>query len=46
MHLLHRATAQEKLEGLSFRCGIVYDQALLIARRLGIPLNELMWEPN
>ncbi|KAL5521206.1 hypothetical protein ACEPAG_9129 [Sanghuangporus baumii] len=46
MHLLHRATAQEKLEGVSFRCGIGYDQALLVARRLEIPLNELMWEPN
>ncbi|EJD07730.1 uncharacterized protein FOMMEDRAFT_144006 [Fomitiporia mediterranea MF3/22] len=46
MHLLHHSTAQEKLDAPTYRCGIGYDQALSLARKLGIPLTDLLWEPN
>lgn len=43
---IHRATAQDKLESLSYRCGLAFEQVLVLARKLGIPVNDLMWEPN
>ncbi|THH05550.1 hypothetical protein EW145_g4711 [Phellinidium pouzarii] len=46
LRVLHRATVQDKLEVASFKCGIEYDQALLLARKVGVPLNDLLWERN
>jgi len=46
MRLLHRTSPSDKLDGPPmFKCGISYDVALALARRLDVPLNDLMWEP-
>ncbi|KLO12301.1 hypothetical protein SCHPADRAFT_424202 [Schizopora paradoxa] len=44
-HLLHRTTAPERFDSMQFKCGITQEQGLALARRLGIPLAELMWDP-
>ncbi|KAH8107296.1 origin recognition complex subunit 5 C-terminus-domain-containing protein, partial [Phellopilus nigrolimitatus] len=46
LRVLYRTTPQERIEASSFKCGIGYEQALSLARKLGMPLIELMWEPN
>ncbi|KAI5117604.1 hypothetical protein M0805_006717 [Coniferiporia weirii] len=46
LRLLHRGTVHDKLDTPVFKCGIGYDQALSLARKLSIPLNELLWEPS
>ena len=46
MHLLHRTSPPDRVEMTPvFKCGIGYDAALTLARDVGIPLNDLMWEP-
>ena len=46
MHLLHRTSPADRLEmAPMFRCGIGYDAALALARDVGVPLNDLVWEP-
>ncbi|KZT08181.1 uncharacterized protein LAESUDRAFT_676836 [Laetiporus sulphureus 93-53] len=46
MHLLVRTSPPEKLDTPpSFKCGISLEIALLLARDVGVLLNDLMWEP-
>lgn len=46
MRLLHRTSPADKLDGPPmFKCGVSYDVALTLARDLGVPLNDLMWDP-
>ncbi len=44
-HLLHRTTPSERIDGMQFKCGLTHEQGLALARRLNIPLAELMWDP-
>jgi len=44
--LLHRTTPADRLDGPPiFKCGVSYDVALALARDVGVPLNDLMWDP-
>ncbi|KAG6879298.1 hypothetical protein C0992_003783 [Termitomyces sp. T32_za158] len=46
MRLIHRTTPGDRINGPpSFKCGISYDVALVLAKQLSIPLNDLMWDP-
>ncbi|KAG6868402.1 hypothetical protein C0993_003638 [Termitomyces sp. T159_Od127] len=46
MRLIHRTTPGDRIDGPpSFKCGISYDVALVLAKQLSIPLNDLMWDP-
>ena len=46
MHLLQRTSTADRLDMTPvFKCGIGYDAALALAREMGVPLNDLMWEP-
>ncbi|RDB16484.1 Origin recognition complex subunit 5 [Hypsizygus marmoreus] len=46
MRLLHRTSAIDRIDGPpTFKCGISYDVTMTLARELGIPLNDLMWDP-
>ena len=46
MHLLHRTSPPDRLEmSPTFKCGIGYDTALLLAKGIGIKLNDLIWDP-
>ncbi|KAH7925660.1 hypothetical protein BV22DRAFT_1194968 [Leucogyrophana mollusca] len=43
---LHRMTAPDRLDGPPmFKCGISYEVALALAKGLGVPLSDLMWDP-
>jgi hypothetical protein len=48
MRLLHRTGTAGTLDGTasSLRCGISHEMALGLARELGVPLNDLMWDPT
>jgi hypothetical protein len=48
MRLLHRTGTAGNLDGTapSLRCGISHEMALGLARELGVPLNDLMWDPT
>jgi origin recognition complex subunit 5 len=44
--LLHRTTQPDRLDGPPmFKCGVSYDVVLALARDVGVPLNDLMWDP-
>ncbi|EKM53224.1 uncharacterized protein PHACADRAFT_124702 [Phanerochaete carnosa HHB-10118-sp] len=46
MHLLHRTSPAERLEmSPMYKSGIGYDAALLLAKDVGIKLNDLAWDP-
>ncbi|KAF9269119.1 hypothetical protein L218DRAFT_420523 [Marasmius fiardii PR-910] len=46
LHLLHRTSATDKIDGPPmFRCDISLNIALSLAKRLGVTLNELLWDP-
>ena len=46
MHLLHRTSPLDRLEmSPTFKCGIGYDTAFLLAKDVGIKLNDLIWDP-
>ena len=45
-HLLYRISPHDRLEmSTVFKCGIGYDAALGLARDIGIPLHDLLWDP-
>ena len=44
LRLLHRTTPLERIENSVYKCGISFDQANALARKLKIPLKELLWE--
>lgn len=47
MRLLRRVSPPERLDGPPmFKCAITYDAALGIAKDLGVPLNDLIFEPT
>ena len=46
VRLLRRVSPPERLDGPPmFKCAITYDVALRIAKDLGVPLNDLIFEP-
>ncbi|KIJ14874.1 hypothetical protein PAXINDRAFT_78384, partial [Paxillus involutus ATCC 200175] len=46
MRALHRTTGMDKLDGPPmFKCGILHEVALALARDVDVPLNDLMWDP-
>ena len=46
MRLLHRTSHPDRIDGPPmFKCGISYDTTLALTRQLGVPLNDLMWDP-
>ena len=46
MHLLQRTSPVDRLDMTPvYKCGVGYDAALALARDVGVPLNDLMWEP-
>ncbi|KAI0069946.1 hypothetical protein K474DRAFT_1702428 [Panus rudis PR-1116 ss-1] len=45
MYLLHRTTPAERLDpSPGYKCGIGYELALGLARDIGVPLLDLLWE--
>lgn len=45
MRLLLRTSPADKFDSPpAFKCGVSYEVALRLARDVGIPLNNLMWE--
>lgn len=47
MRLLRRVSPPERLDGPSmFKCAITYEVALRVAKDLGVPLNDLIFEPT
>lgn len=45
MRLLRRVSPLERLDGPPmFKCAITYDMALMVAKDLGVPLNDLIFE--
>ncbi|EIN04783.1 hypothetical protein PUNSTDRAFT_128273 [Punctularia strigosozonata HHB-11173 SS5] len=46
IRLLHRTSPVDKLDGPPmFKSAISYESAMTLARDLGVPLNDLMWDP-
>ncbi|KAF9648347.1 hypothetical protein BDM02DRAFT_3240307 [Thelephora ganbajun] len=46
MRLLRRVSPPERLDGPPmFKCAITYEVALRVAKDLGVPLNDLIFEP-
>jgi origin recognition complex subunit 5 len=47
MGLLRRASPPERLDGPPmFKCAITHEAALRVAKDLGVPLNDLIFEPT
>ena len=45
MHLLQCTSPADKIDGPpTYKCGINYPTALALARGLGVPLGEMIWE--
>ncbi|KIY47747.1 hypothetical protein FISHEDRAFT_44824 [Fistulina hepatica ATCC 64428] len=46
MRLLDRITPVDRLDGPpTLKCRLSYEDALVLARRLKVPLNDLLWDP-
>ncbi|GJE92400.1 Origin recognition complex subunit 5 [Phanerochaete sordida] len=46
MHLIHRTSPADRLEmSTAYKSGIGYEAALLLAKDIGIRLNDLIWDP-
>ncbi|KAH9476054.1 Origin recognition complex subunit 5 [Psilocybe cubensis] len=46
MRLLHRTTPADRLDGPpNFKCSISYETAVLLAKEVDVPLNDLLWDP-
>ncbi|PFH49483.1 hypothetical protein AMATHDRAFT_41543 [Amanita thiersii Skay4041] len=44
--LLHRTSPMDKLDGPPmFKCGVMYEDVLALAKELDVPLNDLLWDP-
>ena len=47
MRLLRRVSPPERLDGPPvFKCAITYEMALRVAKDLGVPLSDLIFEPT
>lgn len=45
MRLLRRVSPPERLDGPPmFKCAITYEMSLRVAKDLGVPLNDLIFE--
>jgi origin recognition complex subunit 5 len=47
MRLVHRTSAPDRLDGPPmFKSGISYDVALELAKQVGLPLRDFIWDPE
>ena len=44
LRLLHRTSPLERLDAPTYRCAVGYEEVLVVAKDLGIPLAELIWD--
>lgn len=45
-HLLYQTSPRERLDtSPALKCGIGFEEALSLARELGVTLTDILWDP-